>query len=153
MRAGSHNQVPPDTHSGDTRTVSTARDAVEDVGVSAREAEVLTALGDRLTNAEIATQLFISIRTVESHVSSLLRKFQVSDRRALADIAGSPNIPRQRTATSRWPSPLTSFVGRIAERTALTDALATHRLVTAIGPGGVGKTRLALSVLDDVHER
>src|SRR4051794_38519030 len=106
----------------------------DDVGVSAREAEVLTALGDRLTNAEIATQLFISIRTVESHVSSLLRKYQVSDRRALADIAGSSSIPRQRAGPPRRPSPLTSFVGRVAERTALAEALSTHRLVTAIGP-------------------
>src|SRR3954454_12715252 len=62
-----------------------------DVGVSAREAEVLAALAQRLTNAEIAARLFISIRTVESHVSSLLRKFQVSDRRELADVA--PSLP------------------------------------------------------------
>jgi DNA-binding CsgD family transcriptional regulator len=55
------------------------------VGVSAREADVLAALGEHLTNAEIAARLFISVRTVESHVSSLLRKLQVIDRRALAD--------------------------------------------------------------------
>ena len=47
-----------------------------EVGISAREAEVLAALGEHLTNAEIGARLFISIRTVESHVSSLLRKLQ-----------------------------------------------------------------------------
>ena len=60
-----------------------------EVGVSAREAEVLAALAEHLTNAEIGARLFISVRTVESHVSSLLRKLQVADRRALAAIAAT----------------------------------------------------------------
>lgn len=35
------------------------------------------------------------------------------------------------------------FVGRRAELEALDDALRRHRVVTVVGPGGVGKTRLA----------
>ncbi|MEO5874833.1 MAG: LuxR C-terminal-related transcriptional regulator, partial [Streptosporangiaceae bacterium] len=35
-----------------------------EVDISAREAEVLAALGEHLTNAEIGARLFISIRTV-----------------------------------------------------------------------------------------
>lgn len=58
-----------------------------EVGISAREAQVLAALGEHLTNAEIGARLFIQIRTVESHVSSLLRKLQAEDRRALAAVA------------------------------------------------------------------
>jgi predicted ATPase/DNA-binding winged helix-turn-helix (wHTH) protein len=51
------------------------------------------------------------------------------------------------------PVPLTSFVGRAAERAALADAVTRHRLVTTVGPGGVGKTRLALAVAADVTGR
>jgi predicted ATPase/DNA-binding CsgD family transcriptional regulator len=132
---------------------------LREVGVSAREAEVLAALGEHLTNAEIGARLFISIRTVESHVSSLLRKLQVADRRALAAVAATvhpasvtvPGLGSQVAAP--LPSPLTSFVGRVAERAALAGALDAHRLVTAVGPGGVGKTRLALSVVADGADR
>jgi DNA-binding CsgD family transcriptional regulator len=58
---------------------------LNEAGVSEREYEVLALLGDHLTNSEIASQLFISVRTVESHVSSLLRKLDVNDRRELAN--------------------------------------------------------------------
>ena len=44
------------------------------------------------------------------------------------------------------PVPLTSFVGREAERDAVGERLGRSRLVTIIGPGGSGKTRLALEV-------
>jgi Response regulator containing a CheY-like receiver domain and an HTH DNA-binding domain len=55
--------------------------------VCAREGEVLAALGERLSNAESAARSFISVRTVESHVSSLLRKLGAADRRAPAALA------------------------------------------------------------------
>jgi pimeloyl-ACP methyl ester carboxylesterase/DNA-binding CsgD family transcriptional regulator len=58
-------------------------------GISDREAEVLALVGAHLTNAQIATRLVISVRTVESHVSSLLRKLDVSSRRELAELAAS----------------------------------------------------------------
>ncbi|WP_344264622.1 ATP-binding protein [Actinomadura napierensis] len=128
------------------------------VSISARESEVLAALGEHLTNAEIGARLFISVRTVESHVSSLLRKLRVDDRRALAALsahlpAGTAVAGSAPTAVAALPSPLTPFVGRVAERAALTRALREHRLVTATGPGGIGKTRLALSVAADVGDR
>jgi predicted ATPase/DNA-binding CsgD family transcriptional regulator len=47
-------------------------------------------------------------------------------------------------AMSTLPMPLTSFVGRSAELAALAEALRDARLVTLAGPGGCGKTRLAI---------
>lgn len=44
------------------------------------------------------------------------------------------------------PVAATRFVGRASEMAALADALGEHRLVTIAGPGGSGKTRLALEV-------
>ena len=64
---------------------------LKDAGVSEREAEVLALVGEHLTNAQIARRLFISIRTVESHVSSLLRKLDLTDR------VGSPTWPPRST--------------------------------------------------------
>jgi predicted ATPase/class 3 adenylate cyclase len=51
------------------------------------------------------------------------------------------------------PSQLSSFIGREAELHHLHEALTAHRVVTITGPGGMGKTRLALQVgAELVHE-
>jgi predicted ATPase/class 3 adenylate cyclase len=52
-----------------------------------------------------------------------------------------------------FPATLTSFVGRSGELDEVVDLLARHRLVTATGPGGVGKTRLASAVARRVADR
>jgi predicted ATPase/DNA-binding CsgD family transcriptional regulator len=50
----------------------------------------------------------------------------------------------------RLPRQLTSFVGRERELAGVDEALDRHRLVTLCGPGGAGKTRLALAVAERV---
>jgi DNA-binding NarL/FixJ family response regulator len=52
--------------------------------LSPREREVLTLLARGYTYREIAADLFISVKTVETHVSSVLRKTQLSNRYALS---------------------------------------------------------------------
>jgi DNA-binding CsgD family transcriptional regulator len=107
-------------------------------GVTAREAEVLAVIGSRLTNQEIAERLCISVRTVESHVSALLRKLGLRGRPALIQLA------QQLAAEPVLPVPTTSFVGREQDLALLRDLLATSPLVCLTGPAGCGKTRLAL---------
>ncbi len=51
--------------------------------------------------------------------------------------------PRE-TAGSRLPIPRTSFIGRTVELEQIRNLLATGAVVTLTGPGGAGKTRLAL---------
>ena len=48
-----------------------------------REREVLRLLARGYAYKEIAKELFISIKTVETHVSSVLRKLQLSSRHEL----------------------------------------------------------------------
>lgn len=72
---------------------SMAESAAPTAPVSDREAEVLALVGARLSNAEIARRLFISVRTVESHISSLLRKLGAANRRELANLTSSSAKP------------------------------------------------------------
>jgi DNA-binding NarL/FixJ family response regulator len=51
--------------------------------LTTREREVLRLIARGYTYKEIARELFISVKTVESHVSSVLRKLQLSTRHQL----------------------------------------------------------------------
>lgn len=51
--------------------------------LSAREVEVMRLIARGYTYREIASELFISIKTVETHVSKVLRKLQLSSRHEL----------------------------------------------------------------------
>ncbi|MET0459894.1 MAG: AAA family ATPase [Ilumatobacteraceae bacterium] len=127
--------------------------------VSRREADVLELVCEHLTNAEIATRLYISERTVESHVSSLLRKLGVTDRRQLA----RQRPPVVSTADARVLPPAiglladtTTFVGRDHEREQLrghwTLACAGHTVVAVLtGEAGMGKSRLVAEVAAEIH--
>ncbi len=67
----------------------------------------------------------------------------------LAVLRGEPRAEQSRpeAVRGRLPAQLTSFVGREDELKLLAGALETSRLVTVVGPGGVGKTRLAVEAV------
>uniref|UniRef100_UPI000832746F BTAD domain-containing putative transcriptional regulator n=1 Tax=Nocardia lijiangensis TaxID=299618 RepID=UPI000832746F len=54
---------------------------------------------------------------------------------------------RPEPTVSRIPLPLTNFVGREGELARVSELLAAGRLVTLVGPGGAGKTRLAVETV------
>lgn len=60
--------------------------------LSAREQEVMRLIARGLSYKEVASDLFISVKTVETHVSSVLRKLQLSNRHELARWADARRI-------------------------------------------------------------
>jgi DNA-binding NarL/FixJ family response regulator len=72
-RVAAQGAAPPDTSIADD--------------LSAREREVLSLLARGLTNAEIASRLYLSEGTVRNYVSSILAKLNVSDRTQAAVLA------------------------------------------------------------------
>jgi predicted ATPase/class 3 adenylate cyclase len=60
----------------------------------------------------------------------------------------SPDVVR-----SSLPTYLNSFIGRSDDVAALSDLLREHRLVTLVGAGGIGKTRLALHTAAELVDR
>lgn len=58
-----------------------------------------------------------------------------------------------RTAAWHGPRPVTTLIGRDRDRTALAHLLGEHRIVTITGPGGVGKTALALDTAQVLSDR
>jgi non-specific serine/threonine protein kinase len=61
-------------------------------GLTAREVEVLRLLAQGLTNQEIADALFISPRTVTSHVTNILTKLDVHSRAGAAAVAARSGL-------------------------------------------------------------
>jgi len=60
--------------------------------LSSREKEVLQLIADGFTNPQIATQLFISLHTVDSHRKNLLTKFGVNNTAGLIRMAAKHNL-------------------------------------------------------------
>ena len=74
--------VPLDTSPRISTGDSETRATLERLGITDRELEVLQKLGSGEADKEIAERLYISVRTVQTHVQSLLSKFEVTSRSA-----------------------------------------------------------------------
>ncbi len=126
--------------------------------LKSREMEVLRLMADGLTNREIAEQLYIGVETVRWYAKQLYSKLAVSGREeatakaaalGLLDAQTEPAAETSRTKPKHnLPTQLTSFIGREQQIAEVMRLLAETRLLTLAGPGGTGKTRLALKAAE-----
>jgi predicted ATPase/DNA-binding CsgD family transcriptional regulator len=120
-----------------------------------REQEVLILLSERLTNREIADRLHLVEGTVKDYVGKILSKLYVKNRRQAVERAKALGLldDDRRTAVSppiQLPAEPTPFVGRSDDLVEIKRYLGETRLLTLTGPGGMGKTRLALKAAEGV---
>lgn len=74
---------------------------VNPAGLTERQLQVCRLLSEGMTNAEIAAQLVLSVRTVDSHLAAILAKFGVRTRREAADVLKSLESANTHTSEAR----------------------------------------------------
>ena len=107
---------------------------------SGRQAEALRVYRDgrRILGEELGLDPDPELQRLEA---AILTQDPSLDGPGSAQTAGPAPPPRFSV-----PVPLTPLIGRDAELSELTALAGRHRLLTLVGPGGVGKTRLALEL-------
>ncbi|HUP15623.1 MAG TPA: adenylate/guanylate cyclase domain-containing protein [Acidimicrobiia bacterium] len=122
-----------------------------------RCARVLTVgWGGQILVSQAARELLEGVELVdlgEHRLKDLTRSEHVWQLRSPGLIEDFPPLRSLNPRRHNLPVMLTSFVGRDREIGELEALLYTHRLVTVTGPGGVGKTRLAVQVASEVTDR
>ncbi|MEV0400519.1 BTAD domain-containing putative transcriptional regulator [Actinoallomurus sp. NPDC050550] len=107
--------------------------------------------------------LLMRALAAEGGQAEALVVFEATRRRLADDLGADPSaeltaLHRELLSADPSPSPaappvpLTAFVGRDDEVAEVADLLRVARLVTLIGPGGVGKTRLSVQVAGAVTD-
>jgi predicted ATPase/DNA-binding SARP family transcriptional activator len=113
---------------------------------SGRQAEALRQYQDarRALGDELGLEPGPELRHLEAAILANDPGLDLPDR-----VAPPVRRPRRR---SRLPVPLTPTIGRERELSELRAKVEVNRLVTVVGPGGVGKTRLAIETARSFDE-
>jgi predicted ATPase/DNA-binding CsgD family transcriptional regulator len=119
-----------------------------------REMEVLELLANGASNQEIAAALVVEVTTVKWYNAQIYGKLQVKNRKqaimraqTLGILKVNTNNPFQQILHN-LPADTLPFIGRVREINELAQQLTNEkfRLITILGAGGMGKTRLAIEV-------
>ncbi len=159
--AAARPQVRMGLHTGDAEPVGTEYTSAE-VHRAARVAAAAHG-GQVLCSAATAAAAGLPLRAAEQGTDWLLdlglHRLRGFDGRERLYQLVSPGLvarfPRPRTqadAPHNLPAALTTFVGRERECAELTGLLHTQRLVTVVGTGGAGKTRLAVQTAGELAD-
>jgi DNA-binding SARP family transcriptional activator len=126
-------------HPGDERVAALLMDALAAQG---RQADALV-LYERV-RADLADRLGVDpgVALRERHLRLL--RFPATVANADAPISGPSGAPIDEAPPSNLPASLTTFIGRDDDLARIDTLLADGRLITVVGPGGAGKTRLAV---------
>ena len=127
-------------------------------GATAQEIADAHARGARITLAERRAELpagFVRVLERALEPTAAARHESAEElEHALAEFLQSSAVGRLRPGAaeerSTLPQPLTHFVGRREELAECLEAMRSFRLVTLLGPGGSGKTRLAIRAAEAV---
>lgn len=128
--------------------------------IKEREIEILKLMADHHTNREISEELGIGVETVRWYAKQIYAKLYVSSRKEAvaqatelgildAPVVSSPTIV---SSVHNLPRPLNTFIGRQSHLQAIADLLQEHRLITLVGTGGTGKTRLSIETAYQVMD-
>ncbi len=128
-----------------------------DEKLTPRELDILALLAQNLSDREIAGRLTLALSSVKWYARQIYDKLGVDNRRQAVMKAGELKLLESRRKSSppahNLPRQLTRFIGREKEMAQVIEWVRKYPLVTLTGPGGVGKTRLAIAVanklLDD----
>src|SRR5262249_5493971 len=108
---------------------------------SGRRAEALRAYQSvrRVLGEELGLEPSEELQRLERQI--VADEFEVPESSAV--MAGRPRV--------NIPTPLTSLIGRREELDELTTLLESSRLITIVGPGGAGKSRVASELARNVQ--